>query len=131
MGGLLKIVVEVAKWAIAIGIADVGVGEIQEYVESQYGDEHAEVKKEATSLTARILGIVGDEVLWPTHTRGAKKGERISPEYLTIKMSDGRAWFSGSYRSAKSVDAGFKRGLRAGAKGKLREMAQESEVRQG
>lgn len=58
---------------------------------------------QAARTAAHLLGMAGDEVLWPTHRRGALQGEPITPMYLTVDLTRGRAWFSTRYYSRKSV----------------------------
>lgn len=56
---------------------------------------------DAARLAARLLGLAGDEVLWPVHRRGALQGEPITPMYLVVDLTKGRAWFSSRYKSTK------------------------------
>lgn len=60
------------------------------------------VIEQAARTAAQLLGMAGDEVLWPTHRRGALQGEPITPMYLTVDLTRGRAWFSSRYYSRKS-----------------------------
>lgn len=59
--------------------------------------------EQAARTAAQLLGMAGDEVLWPTHRRGALQGEPITPMYLVVDLTKGRAWFTTKYYSAKSV----------------------------
>jgi len=52
---------------------------------------------QAARTAASLLGLAGDEVLWPVHRRGALQGEPIVPMYLVVDLTKGRAWFSTRY----------------------------------
>lgn len=66
------------------------------------GSDQAAIEQ-AARTAAQLLGMAGDEVLWPTHRRGALQGEPITPMYLTVDLTRGRAWFSTRYYSRKSA----------------------------
>lgn len=66
------------------------------------GSDRAAIEQ-AARTAAQLLGMAGDEVLWPTHRRGALQGEPITPMYLVVDLTRGRAWFSSKYYSAKSA----------------------------
>lgn len=72
------------------------------------GSDQAAIEQ-AARTAAQLLGMAGDEVLWPTHRRGALQGEPITPMYLTVDLTRGRAWFSTRYYSRKSAMRGRKR----------------------
>jgi len=75
------------------------------------GSDQAAIEQ-AARTAAQLLGMAGDEVLWPTHRRGALQGEPITPMYLTVDLTRGRAWFSSRYYSRKSIrrrSFGFRR----------------------
>jgi len=57
----------------------------------------------AAETVLRWLGAGGDEVMWPTHKTGPLAGQPIAPNYLTIDMAKGRAWFHEKYTSRKSA----------------------------
>lgn len=63
-------------------------------------DRHA--LDEAARVVLRWLGGAGEEVMWPTHKTGPLAGQPIAPNYMTIDMAKGRAWFHEKYYSAKS-----------------------------
>jgi len=65
------------------------------------GSDRAAIEQ-AARTAAQLLGMAGDEVLWPTHRRGALQGEPITPMYLVVDLTRGRAWFSSRYYSRKS-----------------------------
>lgn len=65
---------------------------------------------QAAQTAARMLGLGGEEVLWPVHQRGPNAGEFITPRYFTLDIVQGRAWYSGKHYSKKSVNAAFMRG---------------------
>lgn len=67
-----------------------------------------EALEEAARLAARLLGLEGDEILWPRH----RTGEPIAPHYLIVDLSRGRGWFSSRYYSKKSVRGARTRALR-------------------
>lgn len=60
------------------------------------GSDKAAIEQ-AARTAAQLLGMAGDEVLWPYHRRGALQGEPITPMYLVVDLTKGRAWFSSSY----------------------------------
>lgn len=70
---------------------------------------------EAALMAARLLGLTGDEILWPTHgPRHAQSGEPITPNYLVVDFRRGRGWFLEQYTSRKSVRRAMGRGARRG-----------------
>lgn len=60
-----------------------------------------EALEEAARTAARLLGLAGDEVLWPM----SRNGTFIVPRYLTIDIARGRAWYSTRHYSRKSAMA--------------------------
>lgn len=71
--------------------------------------------EEAARTAARLLGLSGDEILWPTHgRRHAQAGEPINPRYLVIDLSRGRGWFMESYTSRKALFRARSSGMRRG-----------------
>lgn len=79
----------------------------------------ADALEEAARTSARMLGLEGDEVLWPRQ----KNGTPITPKYLVIDLGRGRAWYSTRYNSFKSVRAANNRGFRRGTNFGKRELA--------
>lgn len=67
-----------------------------------------EALEEAARLAARLLGLEGDEILWPRQ----RSGEPIVPHYLIIDLNRGRGWFSTRYYSRKSVKGARRNALR-------------------
>jgi len=65
-----------------------------------------EAIEEAARTAARLLGLEGDEVLWPV----TRQGTPIVPHYLTVDLTKGRAWYSSRHYSKKSVNSAFRRG---------------------
>lgn len=74
----------------------------QQAIKIAPGSDRAAIVQAARNA-AVLLGMAGDEVLWPVHRRGALQGEAITPMYLTVDLTKGRAWFSTRYYSRKSV----------------------------
>lgn len=72
----------------------------QQAIKIAPGSDKAAIVQAARNA-AVLLGLAGDEVLWPVHRRGALQGEAITPMYLTVDLTKGRAWFSSRYRSTK------------------------------
>jgi len=72
------------------------------------GSDRAAIEQ-AARMAASLLGLAGDEVLWPVHRRGALQGEPITPMYLVVDLTKGRAWFSSRYNSTKRRRFGFRR----------------------
>lgn len=66
------------------------------------GSDRAAIEQ-AARTAASLLGMAGDEVLWPTHRRGALQGEPITPMYLVVDLTRGRAWFTSRYTSGKAM----------------------------
>lgn len=87
--------------------------------------------EEAARTAARLLGLSGDEVLWPTHTRGAMAGEPIVPKYLTIDLSRGRAWYSTRHVSFKALRRARGFGARRGFRSGQRSIATISQAQRG
>lgn len=104
------------------------IAEIQDAIQEDAPDSDAEALRETAHTVARMLGLDGSEVLWPTHQRGELRGQPIEPVYFTMHLPSGRAWYQGNYHSRKSVDAGFKRGLARGRMRSRREMVQTKEI---
>lgn len=66
---------------------------------------------EAALMAARLLGLTGDEILWPTHgPRHAQAGEPVTPNYLVVDFRRGRGWFLEQYTSRKAVRMAMRRG---------------------
>lgn len=82
---------------------------LQESARVAPGSEQAGIIQ-AAQTAARMLGLGGEEVLWPTHQRGPNAGEFITPRYFTLDLVQGRAWYSGKHYSRKAVNAAFMRG---------------------
>ena len=71
--------------------------------------------EEAARTAARLLGLSGEEILWPTHgRRHAQAGEPINPRYLVVDLQRGRGWFMESYTSRKALFAARRGGMRRG-----------------
>lgn len=127
--GSTVIVSKIGAIGIAIGslIADVVNLDMlrQESIKVAPGSEPAAIEW-AARTAARLLNLSGNEVLWPVHgNTHAKAGQFIIPHYMTIDLVRGRAWYSTTHFSMKSVRAarrgagrGFRR--RAGAYGHMR-----------
>lgn len=87
------------------------------------GSDQAAIEQ-ASRTAASLLGLSGDEVLWPSHTRGARAGEPIIPRYLTIDLNRGRAWYSSRHVSARSLRRARGFGRRRGWSSGRRDFAQ-------
>lgn len=74
----------------------------QQSIKLAPGSDQAAIEQ-AARTAAQLLGLAGDEILWPTHRSGARAGEPIIPQYLTIDLTKGRGWFSSKYYSRKSA----------------------------
>lgn len=85
----------------------------QQAIKIAPGSDRAALEQ-AARTAATLLGLAGDEVLWPVHRRGALQGEPITPMYLVVDLTKGRAWFSSRYSSTRRRRFGFRRfgGLR-------------------
>lgn len=71
--------------------------------------------EEAARTAARLLGLQGEEILWPTHgRRHAQAGEPINPRYLVVDLQRGRGWFMESYISRKALNRARGFGQRRG-----------------
>lgn len=82
-----------------------------------------EALEEAARQIMRMVGADGSEVLWP--------GNGVSPRYYVFDLSTGRQWFTGQYRSYKSVRAALRYGIRKGIATGKREMGQIAIVGKG
>lgn len=80
--------------------------------------------EEAARTAGRMLGLEGDEILWPRRRDGAP----ITPKYLTIDLSRGRAWYHGQYYSRKSVRSSGRRGFGKGTGAGMRRAVQTKQL---
>jgi len=94
-----------ANRAVVAGGIGVAVSDIinldwlrQEAIKAAPGSD-AEAIEESARTAARLLGLEGDEVLWPRR----RDGNAIVPRYLTIDLARGRAWYSSKHYSYKSA----------------------------
>lgn len=107
-----------AAWssrAVVVGSAGVvGAGAITDFINMDFLRRSAleiapgsdrEALEEAARLAARLLGLEGDEILWPRQRSGAP----IVPHYLIVDLNRGRGWFSTRYYSRKSVKGAARR----------------------
>lgn len=139
---MIKLVVELMKaafrFAASRGVVAVGTGvAISDFINLDWlrtqgirlapGSDAAAIE-EAARTAARLLGLNGDEVLWPTRRR---TGEPIVPKYLTIDLSRGRAWYSTTHYSFKSVRAARRRGSSRGFGRGQRSIATISQAQRG
>ena len=104
------------------------IDEIYDSVKEDAPASDEEALRESAHTVARMLGLDGSEVLWPTHSRGENRGMPIEPVYFTMHLPTGRAWYAGSYHSRKSVDAGFRRGRNSARRFARRDMVQTKEI---
>lgn len=99
------------KRTIAVTGAAVAIGDVvnldwlrQQAIRIAPGSDKTALE-EAARLAARLLGLEGDEILWP---RG-RNGEPITPKYMIVDFNRGRGWFSTRYYSRKSVRGAARR----------------------
>lgn len=109
-------------YAISSAIEAVTVEETREIATIMAPESDPEALDEVSKVVVRLMQQ--DEVLWPTN----RQGERIKPSYMILDLNQGRAWFSSRYHSRKSVNAGFKRGIRSGERAQRRALSQESQI---
>lgn len=117
--------------ATAVGggtAAAITVDSLIEMARDDNPESDSEALRDAAITAARMLGLDGSEVLWPTKVRGDERGEPIEPIYFTMHLPTGRAWYSGTYRSAKTVDRGFKKGMIRGERRAMRNAVQQKEL---
>lgn len=96
----------------------------QQAIKIAPGSDRAAIVQAARNA-AVLLGLAGDEVLWPVHRRGALQGEPITPMYLVVDLTKGRAWFSTRYyrrprrrffnRGFRRWGGGWNRGAQSGS----------------
>lgn len=86
-----------------------------------------EALEEAARLAARLLGLEGDEILWPRQ----RNGDPIPPKYLIVDLNRGRGWFSTRYYSRKSVRGAQRRGSSRGFRAGQRNIATISQAQRG
>lgn len=99
-----------AVGAVAITLADLRNAAV---LEAPQSDPAA--LEEAARTAARLLGLSGEEILWPTHgRRHAQAGEPINPRYLVVDLQRGRGWFMESYTSRKALMSARRRGSSRG-----------------
>lgn len=82
----------------------------------------------AARTAARLLGLNGEEVLWPTHRRGPQAGEPIIPRYLTIDLIQGRAWYSSRHNTYRAIQSANRRGWNRGRNSGRRQGLQETQA---
>lgn len=121
------------RGAIAIGA---GAGAITDFINLDWLRQQAiqiapgsdrEALEEAARMAARLLGLEGDEVLWPRQ----RNGDPIAPKYLIIDLNRGRGWFSTRYYSRKSVRGAQRRGSSRGFRAGQRNIATISQAQRG
>lgn len=115
-----------AKQAIKWGGMGFAVKEMMDIGRQLWPDAPEGMLEQYIDLAAEILE--DDEVLWPTHMRGAKQGEPIEPVYLTFNIPKGIAWLAGTYRSAKSVSRGYFKGIRSGRRQARKELSEHGNI---
>lgn len=125
--------IAVHKRTIVTGGAAVAIGDVinldwlrQQAIRIAPGSDR-EALEEASRLAARLLGLEGDEVLWPRQ----RNGEPITPKYMIIDLNRGRAWYSTRYYSRKSVNAGRRRGFGRGVGAGRRQAVQTAQISRG
>lgn len=83
-------------------------------------------------MASETFALLSDPaLLWPSHQRGPRAGEPITPNYLVHDLNNGNAWVLERYRSAKSVNRGFQRGRRSGERAAQRQMAERTDIYRG
>lgn len=106
--GAAQIISKSGLFAIAIGslVSDIVNLDFlrQESIKVAPGSEPAAIEW-AARTAARLLNLSGNEVLWPVQAKGPMAGRFIIPHYMTIDLVRGRAWYSTTHYSFKSVRA--------------------------
>lgn len=118
----------VQKGATPALLTGLTINEIIEAVREDAPNSDESALNETAHTVARMLGLDGSEVLWPVHRRGDNQGMPIEPLYFTMDLTNGRAWYSSKYHSRKSVNAGFRRGVRSGDRRARRDMVQTKDI---
>lgn len=72
------------------------------------------------------------DILWPTHKRGDRAGQKIIPNYQVVQLTgEGRTWYSEYWLSKKFMrtvsERAYKRGIAAGK----RQVAQTQDLMEG
>jgi hypothetical protein len=81
---------------IGVGIGEGGyitIEKLREQAALHAGNTGGQGLEEAARAAARMLGLGGDQVLWPVNRR---TGQLIPPIYFTIDLVRGRAWYHSS-----------------------------------
>lgn len=125
-----------AVWKSRAGAVGVGAtlgGGIADYINLDFlrrtalevapGSDAAALE-EGARTAARLLGLEGEEILWPR----MRDGNPIVPHYMIVDLSRGRGWFASKYRSSKSVNAAFRRGASRGRGQGMRQAVQTKQL---
>lgn len=97
----------------------VTLSDLREQAVIEAGASDPQALDEAARTAARMLGLDGSEVLWPSD----RLGNQINPKYFHVNLSNGQAWYTAEYFSRKSVrrfrrrrfGSSFRRTMRATA----------------
>jgi hypothetical protein len=84
--------------AVGAGLAGVSLEELRDQAALHAGATGSQGLEEAARTAARMLGLGGDQVLWPVNRR---TGALIPPIYFTIDLVRGRAWYHSRYTSSR------------------------------
>lgn len=111
----------------AVAVTDITLDQLRQWAQDIAPHSDPVALEEAARTTMRVLGLSGDDVLWPHH----RSGEPIVPQYFVLNLAKGQAWFSSKYYSRKSVQAGRRRGFSGGRGAGRRELVQNAQVSRG
>jgi hypothetical protein len=75
---------------VGIDLAGISIDELRNQASLHAGNTGPQGLEEAARTAARMLGLGGDQVLWPINRR---TGQLIPPLFFTIDFVKGRAWY--------------------------------------
>lgn len=86
----------------------VGISEIIDNLQDLFGNPSDPSEQQGLEEIAKTIGhfLNDPTILWPRDN----EGNPIVPQYLTIDLNRGRAWYTKGYTSRKGANAAYKRG---------------------
>lgn len=92
----------------------VGISEVIDNLQDLFGNPSDPDEQQGLEEIAKTIGhfLNDPEILWPRD----RAGEPIAPQYLTIDLNRGRAWYSTRHISKKGMDSAYRRGRAHGSR---------------
>jgi len=119
-----RVFLKIAASRLAVGVgAGLGLSEAVELMRQEAPGSADDTIEEAARMLLRMSDE--SEVLWPTNR---KTGDKVPANYFVMNLKNGNAWITSRYHSKKSVDAGFRRGVRSGSRGTSERISREAKL---